>query len=186
MFSTVLTAFLHSSGFNFSISTSFQHYIRTLVPHLGPEFDTCVQDCKGLLWWLNSKDSTCQCRRLGSIPGLGRSPEGRHGNPLQYSCLENSMERGAWWAKVHGVTKKVGHDLATKQHLILTVHRHSVVLKDTLLIFLCLISCTTAKVEDSFTPVICNLPLGWQKSSFRFFYKMLQKDTNTNFLVNSV
>ena len=40
----------------------------------------------------------------GSIPGLGRSL-GRHGNPLQYSCLENSMDRGAWQAAVHGVTK---------------------------------------------------------------------------------
>ena len=41
----------------------------------------------------------------GSIPGLGRSPEGGNGNPLQYSCLENSMERGAWWATVHRVAK---------------------------------------------------------------------------------
>ena len=41
----------------------------------------------------------------GSIPGLGRSPGGGHGNPLQYSCLENSMDKGAWRATVHGVTK---------------------------------------------------------------------------------
>ena len=41
----------------------------------------------------------------GSIPGLGRSPGGGHGNPLQYSCLENPMDRGAWWAKVHRVTQ---------------------------------------------------------------------------------
>ena len=40
-----------------------------------------------------------------SIPGLGRSPEGGHGNPLQYYCLENPMDRGTWWATVHGVTK---------------------------------------------------------------------------------
>ena len=39
------------------------------------------------------------------IPGLGRSPGGGNANPLQYSCLENSMGRGAWWATVHGVTK---------------------------------------------------------------------------------
>ena len=44
-------------------------------------------------------------RGLGLIPGLGRSPGGGHGNPLQYSCLENSMDRGAWWAMVHRVTK---------------------------------------------------------------------------------
>ena len=42
---------------------------------------------------------------LGSIPGSGRSPGGGHGNPLQYSCLENPMDRGAWWATVHGVAK---------------------------------------------------------------------------------
>ena len=39
------------------------------------------------------------------IPGLGRSPGGGHGNPLQYSCLENPMDRGAWWATVHSITK---------------------------------------------------------------------------------
>ena len=44
-------------------------------------------------------------RILGSVPGLGRSPGEGHGNPLQYSCLENPMNRGAWWATVHGVAK---------------------------------------------------------------------------------
>ena len=44
-------------------------------------------------------------RDMGSIPGSGRSPEGGHGNPLQYSCLENPMDRGGWQATVHGVTK---------------------------------------------------------------------------------
>ena len=44
-------------------------------------------------------------RDMGSIPGLGRSPGGGHGNPLQYSCLENPMDRGAWWATVHLVAK---------------------------------------------------------------------------------
>ena len=42
---------------------------------------------------------------LGSIPGLGRSPAGGHGNPLLYACLENPMDRGAWQATVHAVTK---------------------------------------------------------------------------------
>ena len=41
----------------------------------------------------------------GLIPGMGRSPEEGNGNPLHYSCLENSMDGGAWWATVHGVTK---------------------------------------------------------------------------------
>ena len=47
---------------------------------------------------------------LGSFPGLGRSPGEGNGNPLKYSCLENPMDRGAWQATVHGVTK-VRHDL---------------------------------------------------------------------------
>ena len=42
---------------------------------------------------------------VGLIPGLGRSPGGGNGKPLQYSCLKNSMDRGAWWATVHGVTE---------------------------------------------------------------------------------
>ena len=42
---------------------------------------------------------------VGSIPGLGRSLGGENGNPLQCSCLENPMDRGAWWVIVHGVTK---------------------------------------------------------------------------------
>ena len=44
-------------------------------------------------------------RDTGSIPGSGRFPEGGNGNPFEYSCLENSMERGAWWATVQGITK---------------------------------------------------------------------------------
>ena len=44
-------------------------------------------------------------RDAGSIPGLGRSPGRGHVNPLQYSCLGNSMDRGAWWATVHGIEK---------------------------------------------------------------------------------
>ena len=45
-------------------------------------------------------------RDVGSIPGLGRTPGGGgHGNPLQYSCLESSMDRGAWWATVHRIAK---------------------------------------------------------------------------------
>ena len=51
-------------------------------------------------------------RDLGSISGLGKSLGGGNGNPLQYSYLENPMDRGTWWATVHGVTR-VGHDLAT-------------------------------------------------------------------------
>ena len=49
-------------------------------------------------------------RDTGSIPGLGRSLGGGHGNPLQYSWLQTSMGRGAWWATVWGGCERVGHD----------------------------------------------------------------------------
>ena len=56
--------------------------------------------------WLSSKESACEAEGTGdtgSIPGLRRYPGRGHGNPLQYSCLENPTDRGAWWAIVHGV-----------------------------------------------------------------------------------
>ena len=53
----------------------------------------------------DGKASAYNVGDLGSIPGLGRSPGEGNGNPLQYSCLENPMDRGAWWATVRGVTK---------------------------------------------------------------------------------
>ena len=57
----------------------------------------------GLLWWLSGKESACNAEGLGPIPGSGRSPGEGNGYPIQYSGLENSMDRGAWWATVHGV-----------------------------------------------------------------------------------
>ena len=51
------------------------------------------------------KASACNAGDPGSIPGSGRSPGEGNGNPLQYACLENSMDGGAWWATVHGVAK---------------------------------------------------------------------------------
>ena len=54
---------------------------------------------------LDGKVSACNAGVLGSIPGSGRSPGEGTGNPLQYSCPENPMDRGAWWATVHGVTE---------------------------------------------------------------------------------
>ena len=59
-----------------------------------------------------SKESACNAGDLGLIPQLGRSPGEGNGNPLQYSCLENPMDRGAWHATVHGVAR-VRHNLVT-------------------------------------------------------------------------
>ena len=53
----------------------------------------------------NPADNAEDLRDVGSIPGSGRSPGGGHGNPLQYSCLENPMDRGAWQATVHRLSK---------------------------------------------------------------------------------
>ena len=62
----------------------------------------CSHEIKRRL--LRGKVSACNAGDLGSIPGLGRFPGKGNGNPLQYPCLENPMDRGAWWAIVHGVT----------------------------------------------------------------------------------
>ena len=59
------------------------------------------------------KESACSIGDLGSIPRSGRSPREGNGNPLLYSCLENLMDQGAWWATVQEVIR-IGHDLATK------------------------------------------------------------------------
>ena len=54
----------------------------------------------------DGNESTCNAGDLGSIPGLGRSPGGGHGSPLQCSCLENPVDGGAWQATVHGITER--------------------------------------------------------------------------------
>ena len=59
----------------------------------------------GFLGDSDAKESACNTGDAGLIPGSGRSPGGGNGNPLQYSCLENSINREAWWGTVHGVTE---------------------------------------------------------------------------------
>ena len=69
----------------------------------GPVWERC--SVVGLPWWLSGEESAWNAGDWSSIPELGTSPGGGNGNPLQYSCLENRMVRGAWWATVHGVAK---------------------------------------------------------------------------------
>ena len=93
------------------------------VPVAGKSLAWCIQYCTGhlnqqkLIKQLlkhqkhstgssDSKVSACNAGDLGLIPGSGRTLGGGHGNPLQYSCLENPMDRGAWWATVHGGPKE--------------------------------------------------------------------------------
>ena len=67
------------------------------------------------------KESTCNAGDMGyvgSIPGLGRLPGGEQGNPLQYSCLENSMDRGAWQAIIQGIAKESDMAEATENTLL--------------------------------------------------------------------
>ena len=72
----------------------------------------------GLPWYLSGKEPPANAGDAASIPGLGKSTGEGTGNPLQYSCLPNPMDRGAWRAAVHGIAK-VRQDLATEQRILL-------------------------------------------------------------------
>ena len=75
----------------------------------------------------DSKESACNERDPGLIPGSGRSPGKGNGNPLQYSCLENPMNRGAWWTTVHGVAKsrtRLSNWVRTHTHTHIHIHTH--------------------------------------------------------------
>ena len=76
--------------------------INSLLLNLGPKREFSYLSFPG---GSDGKVSACKVGDLGSIPGSGRSPGEGKGNPLQYSCPENSMDGGAWWPTVHGVTK---------------------------------------------------------------------------------
>ena len=65
-------------------------------------------------WWLRPVPGAYNERDPGSIPGLGRSPGEGNGNPLQYFCLENPMNRGAWQAIVHGVCRTLWENFLTQ------------------------------------------------------------------------
>ena len=73
----------------------------SLIPCFGLWFTSYL----GLPYSSNSKESACNAGDLDSIPGSGRSSGEGNGNPLQYSCLENPTDRGAWWATVRGIAK---------------------------------------------------------------------------------
>ena len=82
-------------------------------------FQLCLRSSCGLLRWPSGKESLCNAGDMGdvgSIPESGISPGGGNGNPLQYSFLENPMDRGALWAAVHE-SQRVRHDLAHMQDL---------------------------------------------------------------------
>ena len=70
------------------------------------------------------KESACNAGDLSSILGLGRSPGGGHGNPFQYSCLENPMDGGAWWATAHRATKSDTTEQVSRAHSCVSL-RHT-------------------------------------------------------------
>ena len=72
----------------------------------------------------DGKKSACNAGDQGSIPQLGRSPGGGYGNSLQYSCLQNPMDRGAWWATVHGVANSQTR-LSDQAHTMMNCNLHS-------------------------------------------------------------
>ena len=78
----------------------------------------------------DSKESACNARDPGLILGSGRSPGGGHGNPLQSSCLENPMDRGAWWATVRGVTEsQTGLNTQHGTYIYIYIYIHAIVYK---------------------------------------------------------
>ena len=77
---------------------------------------TGTREVMGFPGGSNSEESACNVGDLGSIPGLGKSLGEGYSNPLQYSCLENPMDRGAWWATVHEVSKSRTWLSAAAQH----------------------------------------------------------------------
>ena len=100
-----------SSILQYSVQKSFVSLAR-FIPKYFVLFDAIIYKIVFLFPFLrvalvvkNSPANAGDIKDTGSIPGWGRSPAGGHGNTLQYSCLENFMDRGAWWTIVHGVTE---------------------------------------------------------------------------------
>ena len=128
----------------------------------------------GLPRWLSGKESTSNVGDLGLIPGSRRTPGEGNGNPLQYSCLENPMDRGAWRATVHGVTKS-WTQLSTSMHRLLDIYFIIWVIINTTL-FCCLWYSSFGHWElIQLTPVSL-----WHTSivSFFFFFSSLSQSQN--------
>ena len=130
------------------------------------------------------KNPSANAGDSGSIPGLGRFPGGGHGNPLQYSCLENPMDRGAWRATVHGVTESdVTEELTTSNSVpsirhILQRMREKSRLRDLLALL---------------DLAICGLPTGATELArclkpclYTFFYENKIYQTDVLFLQNKL
>ena len=114
----------------------------------------------GLPPWLSVKESACNAGEQGSVPGLGRSPGGGFGNPLQCSCLENHMEIGVWWATVHGIAK------CRAQLKLLSVHKLCNIPFISCLLYVCVCVCVCV-----YAHITCSL------------FALLTRGSNTEFKV---
>ena len=88
-------------AFNLYVAHSFSHLASISYLFI---FYLSIVDF-GFSWWFSSKESTFNAGHKGSNPGSGRFPAEGNGNPLQHLCLKNPIDRGAWWATVHGAAK---------------------------------------------------------------------------------
>ena len=86
----------------------------------------------GFLGGSEVKNASANAGDTGSIPGLGKSPGGGNGNPFQYSCQENPLDREPWWVTVHGVTKEVGYNF-TYLHTHTHTHQESLSIPEAIL-----------------------------------------------------
>ena len=90
-------------------TTEYYSAVKTTKPHNMGGSQKEARYVGSTLWDFpggsDGKESACSARDWSSVPGSGRSPGEGNGNPLQYSCLENPLDCGPWWATAHGVTK---------------------------------------------------------------------------------
>ena len=92
-----------------------------MLVSVAQQYESAISIHTGFLCSSVSKESACSAGDPGSIPGLGRFPGEGNGNPLQYPCLENLMDRGAWWAAVHGIAKSQAQ-LSDEHLLTIGIH----------------------------------------------------------------
>ena len=92
-----------------------------------PSISLFANSINGLPWWVMGKETACNAGVAGSIHESGRYPGGGHGNPLQYSCLENPMDRGVWRTIAHGITKsQTGLKWLEHTHTVVWTWHHSI------------------------------------------------------------
>ena len=104
---------MKSHYYSLSFSSTRSQKGKSVTVHFPPPIE--VMGFPGVL---GGKESACSAGNLGSSPVLERSPGGGHGNPLQYSCLENPMDRGARWATVHGVAESDMTEPLSTAHIL--------------------------------------------------------------------